>query len=470
MNVRTRLAVWQAGVLAALLLVFGLSLYGALYYHLNAEVDDALISWTDRAAKSARGVADSPAKAKPGRAGHTLPRPDPLDSFTMVLDSFGRATLASDFEAREVLPGLREFLKSFPAAEGRYTVNLSGLRYRIFVMRVSASDAGVGTVAISGRSLAHVRSTLANLGIFLGLAWLIAVIACAVISWVFVEGTLRPINRMTRDSLVIAESGELRRRIRELRSDDEFGQLSKALNQMLASLEKSYQTQKRFLADASHELRTPLTSITANIDYLKKARGLTAFESDTVMKDIATEVNRMSRLVNQLLLLARSGAAPLAATEPVDLAQIVMEVSSRLHWHESGKHLRTEVTGPASLVGNAESLRQLVIILLDNAFKYAPPDGEVQVLVARRAGRVILTVMDNGPGIPPQEIDHVFETFYRASNVRNLASGSGLGLSIARSIVANHGGEIALTNVSPKGLMVWVSFQEGPQFRQVARL
>lgn len=161
--------------------------------------------------------------------------------------------------------------------------------------------------------------------------------------------------------------------------------------------------------------------------------------------------------------MPRSGAAPLAATEPVDLAQIVMEVSSGLHWHESDKHLRTEVTGPASLVGNAESLRQLVIILLDNAFKYAPPDGEVQVLVARRAGRVILTVMDNGPGIPPQEIDHVFETFYRASNVRNLASGSGLGLSIARSIVANHGGEIALTNVSPKGLMVSVSFQEGPQ-------
>lgn len=467
MNVRTRLAVWQAGVLAALLLVFGLSLYGALYYHLNAEVDDALVSWTDQVAKSARGLGQS----EPGRAGHTLLRPDTLDSFTLVLNSSGRAKMASDFEAREVLPGLRAFLKSFPAADGRYTVDLSGRRYRIFVQQVAATDATAKTIAISGRSLAHVRSTLANLGFFLGLAWLIAVIACAVISWVFVEGTLRPINRMTRDSLVIAESGELRRRIRELRSDDEFGQLSKALNQMLASLEKSYLTQKRFLADASHELRTPLTSITANIDYLKKARGLPASENDAVMRDIATEVNRMSSLVNQLLLLARSGAAPLAATEWVDLAEIVMEVSSGLRWREPGKRLRTQVTGPAALPGNSESLRQLVIILLDNAFKYVSQDnGEVQVRVVRQMGRVILTVIDNGPGVPAEEIGHVFETFYRASNVRNLASGSGLGLSIARSIVANHGGEIALENVLPGGLAVTVSFHQEQQCRQMTTL
>ncbi len=457
--IRNRLVVWHSCILAVLLLVFTGGLYLALRYHLNREVNESLLAWADansgiaaRRVRPARTVSSAKADAM-------VP-----ESFSIMLDEQGRSD-SDDLISPAVIARIRSMVARIPAAAGKRqdekTVAMNRQWFRIFVFHRVEPD-GRRSHWVVGRSLDHINSTLAGLAIFLGIGWLIAVAVCSVISWSFVGRTLRPVNLMTRASLQIAASGQLSRRIENFgETQDEFGELCQALNRMLGSVEASYETQRKFLADVSHELRTPLTSIKANLDFLKRAADLPAAERDLVLRESAAEVDRMAGLVHELLLLARSEGQGLPELLPVDLTAIARETLAGWQHGAAARRITLQAPGGVLVAGDPDKLKQLLIILLDNALKYTAAPGRIEVTIGTRNQLPFLAVSDDGPGIPEAEMPLVGNRFYRASNIRGIP-GSGLGLAIARSIAANHRAVLQLSNRQPNGLRVEVKF---PKYR-----
>ncbi len=453
--VRNRLVTWQALILAVLLLVFTGGLYLSLRYHLNQEVNESLLSW----AEEQFGRFDRQDALNQAHRGNQAMLPE---SFSLLLNEkvqpVGKIVLDAEVVAK--LQRLVKLSRGYRGAKPlEKTVAFGGNQsFRIFIIRLQHTQSDPAYLAV-GRSLTHIRNTLSGLTLLMGVIWLLAVAICSYVSWIFVGRTLRPVNIMTRASLQIAASGELGRRIESFGDNhDEFGELSLALNRMLSALEVSYASQKKFLADASHELRTPLTSIKANLEFLERARRLPEQERVQVLHEIGCEVNRMAGLVNELLLLARvDGQTPLQL-QPVNLSRIVTETLSGLEQRltAADQSFACDLTPDMHVLGDPDKLKQLLLIILDNALKYTPSQGRIGIRLEVRAGQVILAVDDNGPGILPTELPLVWERFYRGSNTPEM-NGSGLGLAIAKSIVAYHYGTIQLTNIDPHGLRVTVT-------------
>ncbi|MBI2763622.1 MAG: HAMP domain-containing histidine kinase [Chloroflexi bacterium] len=219
----------------------------------------------------------------------------------------------------------------------------------------------------------------------------------------------------------------------------------------LASQRRSLRRQREFAADASHELRTPLTVIRTSLDLLRRHPEAPIRQVGDALDDIGAEVENMTHLVEDLLLLARtdSGAVPLERL-PVDLGDVTADAASSLvaAAAQRGIQVTAEPT-PAVVYGDATRLRQLVLILVDNAIRHSPSGGQVRVSVRPDGAAVLLVVEDDGPGIREEDLPHVFERFWRG--VGAPAGGSGLGLSIASWIVAGHGGDIQVSNRAPSG-------------------
>ena len=455
MNIRKRLMAWHTAVLAVLLLAFTSGLYLALRYHLLTEVDGSLIAWADQIARSPRGADKLLGEGQAGMRPHLMAISGAPESFALLL---GPGTQRNGGRARtdrfqsELVSKLSGLAVQDPMLT---TVDLAGQSYRVR-LRTLAPDGGADAPLLAvGRSLVHVRTTMRDLILPLSLAWLVAVVVCAFISWLFVGRTLKPVQRMTRDALDIAASGALECRLDEHGEADEFGELSRALNFMLTSLETSYLAQRRFLADVSHQLRTPLTSVKANLGFLIRARDAAPDQHEAAFGDIVTEVDRMALLVNELLALARAEAVnPIGHAEEVDLAEVARQAADSL----SPDRIRSRIDGPVRVRGDGEKLRQLIVILLDNALKYSEPGSEVGLGLSRGNGTAVLVVTDSGPGIPPEQLPLVFERFFRAASGKDVP-GSGLGLAIAQSIVKSHGGRIELRNLDP-GLAAEVELPE----------
>ncbi|HEX3045667.1 MAG TPA: HAMP domain-containing sensor histidine kinase [Bacillota bacterium] len=457
MNIRKRLVAWHTGILAGLLLIFTFGVYMTLRFHLNTEVDDSLKSWAADVIESVAGNAPDVSGGFRTSSSHIEPPFNMPESFALTLDP--KEPISSDFAglSKSGLLSLQNYLKTHVVnPHGTYgTIPLNAHLFRIYVKEMIPPAGNKVSYLILGRSLMHVQNTLSGLIGSLILAWLIAVLVCTVVSWLFVGRTLRPVKMMTQDALKIATSKEPVRKIENFGEHDEFGELSKALNQMLASIEASYTAQKKFLADASHELRTPLTSIKANLDFINRAKQAPESEKKLAFEDITTEVNRMASLVNELLMLARAEAPKAEVNEKFNLPQLINKVYSE-NWNRKSKLNRLillEIADSVLYVNtDPEKIRQVVVILLDNAVKYSPVKSEIKLRVWRQGTSAMIEVNDQGPGIPEAELPLVLNRFYRGSNVRNNTEGSGLGLSIVKSILTNLEGEIELSNRNPNGL------------------
>jgi signal transduction histidine kinase len=256
----------------------------------------------------------------------------------------------------------------------------------------------------------------------------------------------------------ITHADDLSRRIPlKVPATSEVGRLIMAFNETLERLEKLFTAQSRFLADISHELRTPLTTIRGNVDLLRKT-GADPESLDAVQ----SETDRMIRLVGDLLLLSRAEAGNLPlAHDPVEMDTLLLEVFQQARVLAQD---RVEVTigflEQVSVPGDRDRLKQLLLNLVTNAIQYSPAGGRI-VLSLRTVDQWLhLTVADNGPGIPPQDLPHIFDRFYRveASRSRNPLGGSGLGLSIARWIAIGHEGRIEVVSELGKGttFSVWL--------------
>jgi len=239
---------------------------------------------------------------------------------------------------------------------------------------------------------------------------------------------------------------DLSRRIAAEDAPEEIARLAAVLNDMLARLESSFSTARRFSADAAHELRTPLTILKGEIEVALRSpdTGPGAGADRRVLESCLEEVDHLIALVADLLFLARAdaGAVDVSATT-VDLAHVVDEALPALRAlaEPAGVALDAQVDGAAPVRGSEPLLFRVVFNLADNAIKYAGAGRRVTIAVARRDGRAVLDVEDDGPGIAPEDRERIFDRFYRADPARS-GPGAGLGLAVTRSIVIAHGGEI----------------------------
>jgi signal transduction histidine kinase len=223
------------------------------------------------------------------------------------------------------------------------------------------------------------------------------------------------------------------------------------IRESLANQRTALRRQREFAADASHELRTPLTVIRSSVDYLLRHQSEPVATVGTALEDIDDEITHMTSIVEDLLLLARSdsGAVELDRMQ-LDLGDVAADGASALSKPATDRGVRVEVDPqPAVIAGDPARLRQLVMILVDNAIRHSPADGRVGVQVRSDGGGVALVVEDDGPGIRPEDLPHVFERFYRAQGAPG--GGTGLGLAIASWIVNRHGGRIEVTNRTEGG-------------------
>jgi two-component system sensor histidine kinase MprB len=245
---------------------------------------------------------------------------------------------------------------------------------------------------------------------------------------------LAPVRRLTRATEHVAATKDLTQRMEEGGSD-ELGRLAASFNTMLEALEESVRAQQQLVADASHELRTPLTSLRTNIEVLARADGMDPVERERLLADVVEQLAEMSTLVAELVELAR-GAQPAGEPEDVRLDLLVADAVARSQRNAPTIHFTTELE-ETTVHGVRPSLERAVGNLLDNAAKWSPPAGEVEVQV--RDGEV--TVRDRGPGIAAEDLPFVFDRFYRASSARGMP-GSGLGLAIVRQVAESHGGSV----------------------------
>lgn len=274
--------------------------------------------------------------------------------------------------------------------------------------------------------------------------------------WIVARQVLRPVTILTNAATAISESRQFSQRVADGRGRDELARLARTFNAMLASLQDAYESQVRFVAAASHELRAPLTVIQANLDLLQAAKGSEADRS-TAIVEASAETQRMARLVADLLALARADAGVPIRRDPVELDHLVLEVLGEARHLKSGQRLEITEIEPSVVRGDRDQLKQLFLNVIENAIKYTLPSGLIRVAITHRGREAVVVVRDTGVGIGPDDLPRVFERFFRADPARSRdPGGSGLGLSIAQWVAAEHGGGIEIASHLGKGTTVLI--------------
>ncbi len=470
MSIRLRLARWYGALLAAIL-VLGSTLGFA--WHTRGHYDDL-----DRAllTTASHHAAEAP------RAPSTLHLAADQPGFDIALRLYSASgtLLESSPQARQLPAVDPQALLAHPAgpAYSRWIglvpalthtlavppdsafglVSAAHARWRTLIMPVVVDAQTVGYVAAFApleridHALQRLQAVLLSLGV-------ISVIVAMLASWALAGTVLQPITAMIASAQAIATSRDFSQRLAVRPTNDELEQLAMTFNTMLASLETAYQSQQRFVSDASHELRAPLTAIQGNLELLRSHHDLAQTDRDEALREAARETQRLGRLVADLLALARADAGVSVRQEPVELDALVLEVFRTARQLGPAHQLRLDPFEPVRTCGDADRLRQLVLILVDNALKYTPAGGVVRIGLAAEAQGACITVADSGSGIAAADLPHVFERFYRADPGRSRdPGGTGLGLAIARWIVEQHSGTITIQSRQEYGTIatVWL--------------
>ena len=308
-------------------------------------------------------------------------------------------------------------------------------------------------------SLGVIDTARKNLTDVLSVIWLVAVLFSGIVVWFTLGQTLKPLGAITETVEQINRADDLSRRIPyQGPENDEIGNLVSSFNQTLERLEALFTSQQRLLADVSHELRTPLTVIKGNADLMRRMKSL----DEESLTSIDQEAGRLTRLVGGLLLLAQAESGKLALNmKRVELDLLLTEVFQEMSILAGSKvHMRLNEIDQAYVNGDRDRLKQVFINLVANAIQYTPQGGEVFLSLEKIGEQARIICRDTGPGIPIEDMPHIFERFYRAekSRTRRETTGFGLGLSIANWIVERHGGRIEVNSQEGKGttFAIWL--------------
>jgi heavy metal sensor kinase len=315
-------------------------------------------------------------------------------------------------------------------------------------------EPGGGSLLVEvGTSAAPVDTLLGHLLLLLSLGLPIVVAVAAGGGYLLVKSALRPVDEMARKAGVITQHN-LSERLPVSHTGDELERLSIALNRMILRLDDAFRNSRRFLADASHELRTPLTILRGELESLVQGGAVAAGERER-LGSLLEEVERLTKIVERLFALSRLDAGD-AQVEWVqfDLAELVATTTDQMKLMAEDRRIAVacDVMAATFVCGDHARMKQVVVNLLDNAIKYTPEGGAVSLSVHSTADAAILEVADTGVGIPPGDLQRVFDRFFRADSTRALhPDGAGLGLAIVKSICNAHGGSVEAESSPGRG-------------------
>jgi signal transduction histidine kinase len=446
--VRWRLAAVSAGLTAAILLLFG-AIVGNLAAQrvrddFNREIKGAVTTLASQV-QIVDTITNTLIVREPDLADFVSPN----DASARIYDSRGRQLDASPGAADlgPPSPGVRE---------------VGSMRVVALALRSGQSGRIAGYVQY-GRDEQHVDSTIGRLWLFILGGVLGATVLAGFAGVAIARRAMQPISSLTATARTIADTGDPSSHMPRPPADDEVGELARTLEQMLRSLdaargerEAALRKQREFVADASHELRTPLTSILANLELLQASLERPEHSEERAMIDSALRSSgRMSRLVGDLLLLARADAGRIGARTRCDLDEIAANAAAEVAPTISERELRIDSGTPLPLDGNPDELHRLVLNLLDNAARHTPPGATIELRLRRKGENAVLEVADDGPGVPAELRDQVFERFVRGEGPADTAvgGGSGLGLAIVSAVARSHGGSAEVAESASGGAL-----------------
>jgi two-component system, OmpR family, sensor kinase len=482
MSLRLRLALFGVGVVALTLVIFGGLLYSLFARGVNTNQDDALRTRAHEAVAAL--AASSPADLAP----RAPIAPADLKSSTEVFvelvapdGSIVYSTAQLNGSPPAVPPPV---LTQSAAARGSFAnvIEPGGARFRLYALPFT------GGYVVTGQSTRVPQSNLSGIVGFLIISGIPTLLAALAASWLVAGRALRPLKVVAGAAGEIGRTRDFGRRLPAPRSRDEVALLASSFNRMLDELQDAYRglstaldAQRRFVADASHELRTPLTTIQGNAGLLAHGPPVAESVRRAAATDIAEESERMSRLVDRLLTLARADSGLRLELAPVDLRSVVVDVTRQAAAVHPERTFEVKVQGGAAgsgsarpgasrgesplnldvnVAGDEDALRQLLWILIDNALRFARSAINVDLEVD--SGWARLMVGDDGPGIAGEDRERIFERFYKVDAARAGADaganahGAGLGLSIARWITEQHGGRIIADRSAAGGAGLYV--------------
>lgn len=495
MRLSTRIAFGAAVIIALTILVLGVTMVRATRTTLVAEIDDRLRDslhraevlpgpWGDDGPGRRGGRGDhwdddiTPVTGKGDAAQPALPlppsAPDADDDWKANLPNIGGSNIAvfvfgpngGQIVARP--SGYVDAPDSPPALPPIPGLQASAMQGKIVTLpsvdgslqyRVLLQGGPRNATFVTAASLRPVDSAVTMLVRTLALAGAAALAGASLLTWAVIRHDLKPVDRMVETAAAIAE-GDLSRRVPDADPDTELGRLGAALNNMLTQIEDGIRQRdaaearlRRFVADAAHELRTPLTSLRGYAELYRQGALPTPDAVSTAMGRIESEGARMARLVDDLLLLARTDQGRALEKEPVDLVRLAREAAGDFAAADPDRALERDLEGSAIVVGDPIRLRQVIDNLLTNVRIHTPAGTPARVSVRRNGDWAEVTVADSGPGIPLEDQPRIFERFWRGDPARgrNAGGGSGLGLSIVDSLVRAHGGEITVQSTPGEG-------------------
>ena len=425
MSFRARLALVAAAAVALAVILASVVVFLVVRNQLYREVDNRLKTRAYELANSGLHPDTAP-DGKP----FLEARPGTYLGFDYIqaVEANG-STLLTGYETRPLPVDLRA--REAATGQGRpyfSTTHLGHTKMRVLTIP------GDGFAIQVARPLDEVDHTMHRITLFLFLIAAGGIAVAAALGLLVSRAALAPVRRLTTATETVTATGDLSERI-EPGGQDELGRLASSFNTMLGALEESTRAQSQLVADASHELRTPLTSLRTNIEVLASERSLPPGERERLLSDVVEQLKEMTTLVAELIELARGEREP-ARPEEVRLDLLAADAVERTRRNRPGITFTTDLQ-ESVVHGVPATIERAVANLLDNAAKWSPPGGKVEVAV--RDAEV--TVRDHGPGIDEEDLPYVFDRFYRARSARGM-SGSGLGLAIVRQVAEAHGGQV----------------------------
>jgi signal transduction histidine kinase len=440
--IRWRLALLSAGLTLVILSAFAVVIGQVTSSRVRSDFNNELAAAVDNLSDRVKLVCDV-------RIGKCAPGGPDLRDFGAAGNATIRLLLA-DGTPIDQTPQAPNFGLIYPTR----SANFDGLRLEVRKRPVKVVDPDnhpsrvvVQMVLQYGRKVSDVEATIHRIRLFLTAGVLGGTLLALLGGVLLGRRAMRPVARMTTAARDIQRTGDPSKSIPQPVADDEVSELAGTLQAMLDSLEASREEtegaldrQRQFVADASHELRTPLTSILANLELL--ADDLDGERGEAARSALRSS-QRMRRLVGDLLLLARADANRQQPRQPTDISRVLVEVASELGPVADGHRLTVDADADAAVVDGArDELYRMTLNLVENAIRHTPEGTRIRATVASENGDAVLTVQDDGPGVPPELREHIFERFVRGTGDRG--SSSGLGLSIVRAVAEAHGGSVVL--------------------------
>lgn len=473
-GIRIQLTAWYVMIVTILIVLFGTVFYVNLRTALATRFDDALQLRTQQIAAgitTEQGTmliqdvtgelpgpldideAKSTSTTAPQRTGQKDLHPDvDLGTLVRILNTRGQTVYVTPaFLALTVPPtSVKQPLHGRPW-QGTVIAH-SGQTVRLYSTALTENGRVFGVIQV-GESLAPLGGTLRSVFLELLLVGPFVLLLGAAGSYWLAARAFRPITRLTHTAQGI-EAGDLHRRVPVPSTNDEVRLLALTFNEMIERLEMAFSRQRRFVADASHELRTPVAAIRSMTD-VALAQDASIEEYAAVLRDVNADAERLGHLIRDLLNLARiDEEQTVFEQEPVRLDRLVIETAAATEPLATERSITLEVQAnePVTILWDEARLIQVVMNLLDNAITYTNAGGKVTLNVELKNRSAYLTIRDTGIGIAPEQMEHIFERFYRVDTARSRhAGGSGLGLAIVERLVRLHGGTVTVESQLGQG-------------------